>query len=127
MNKLVLSRWETRANHGLHGDGKKPPRVKPVVGHPNKENRNMNESEYIQKASAYLKTLCSVKPNRRTGSPGNREATAFFASIANQFGYKIDTTPFACLDFASGQSSFVSNGHAFEIQISPYSLGVAHK
>jgi aminopeptidase YwaD len=83
----------------------------------------MNESEYIQKASAYLKTLCSVKPNRRTGSPGNREATAFFASIANQFGYKIDTTPFACLDFASGQSSFVSNGHAFEIQISPYSLG----
>lgn len=83
----------------------------------------MNERDYTRKASAYLKTLCSVRPNRRTGSPGNQEATAFFARIVDQFGYRIDATPFPCLDHVSGQSSLVSNGQMFEIQISPYSLG----
>ena len=83
----------------------------------------MHEREYRKKASEYLKTLCNVKPNRRTGSPGNRDATAFFASIIYQLGYKVDTTPFACLDFISGKSLLVSNGNSFEIHISPYSLG----
>lgn len=83
----------------------------------------MNEREYKQKASVYLKTLCSVKPNRRTGSPGNRDATAFFANIANRLDYTVDTNPFTCFDFASGKSSLVSNGNSFEISISPYSLG----
>ncbi|NIM11355.1 MAG: M28 family peptidase [Candidatus Aminicenantes bacterium] len=81
------------------------------------------ERGYIQKASAYLETLCSVKPNRRTGSPGNREATAFFAGIVNQLGYTVDTTPFACLDFTGGQASLECKGNSFEINVSPYSLG----
>ena len=29
----------------------------------------------LEKVEEYLKALCSVKPNRRTGSPGNRTAT----------------------------------------------------
>ena len=81
------------------------------------------ERGYIQKASAYLETLCSVKPNRRTGSPGNREATAFFADIVNQLGYTVDTTPFTCLDFTGGKATLECNGHYFEINVSPYSLG----
>ena len=39
----------------------------------------MPSDDSTAKARSYLETLCSVKPNRRTGSPGNREATAFVA------------------------------------------------
>lgn len=42
----------------------------------------MSKREYLQKACEYLETLCRVKPNRRTGSKGNRTATDFFIGIA---------------------------------------------
>lgn len=83
----------------------------------------MNKREYLQKASEYLKVLCRVKPNRRTGSKGNRDATDFFYKTIKPWGYKIDTTPFTCLDFESGEATLVSNGNSFDIHISPYSLG----
>lgn len=76
----------------------------------------------VDKAHKYLKALCSVKPNRRTGSPGNREATEFFASIIGPLGYEVDTTPFACLDYLRGPCSLTSGGRTFQIHISPYSL-----
>ena len=65
----------------------------------------MYNHKYITKASEYLKKICSVKPNRRTGSPGNREATNYFAEIVKQLGYSVDTNPFNCLDYKSGQVS----------------------
>jgi len=83
----------------------------------------MNKREYLQKASEYLKVLCRVKPNRRTGSKGNRDATDFFYETIKPWGYKIDTTPFTCLDFKSGEVSLVGNENSFEACISPYSLG----
>ena len=83
----------------------------------------MNKRGYLQKASEYLETLCRVKPNRRTGSKGNRAATDFFYETIKPWGYKIDATPFTCLDFESGEVSLVCNGNSFEIYISPYSLG----
>lgn len=83
----------------------------------------MNKREYLQKASEYLETLCRVKPNRRTGSKGNRDATDFFYETIKPWGYKIDATPFTCLDFESGEVSLVSNGNSFNIHLSPYSLG----
>jgi len=83
----------------------------------------MDKREYLQKASEYLKTLCRVKPNRRTGSKGNRDATDFFYKTIKPWGYKIDTTPFTCLDFESGEATLESNGNSFDIHISPYSLG----
>ena len=49
-----------------------------------------NLYNYIAKAVAYLDTLCSVKPNRRTGSPGNRQATYFFADTFRGYSYEID-------------------------------------
>ncbi|MBE3113568.1 MAG: M28 family peptidase, partial [Actinobacteria bacterium] len=67
--------------------------------------------------------LCRVKPNRRTGSKGNRAATDFFYETIKPWGYTIDATPFTCLDFESGEGSLVYNGNPFEIYISPYSLG----
>lgn len=83
----------------------------------------MDKNQYLEKASTYLNTLCSVKPNRRTGSPGNREATNFFANIVKPFGYEIDTTSFDCLDFTKGEAVLKANGKNFDINISPYSLG----
>ncbi len=75
------------------------------------------------RASTYLSTLCGVRPNRRTGSPGNRVATRFFAETARACGYEIDATPFACLDYACEGVALTHAGQAFDVQVSPYSLG----
>jgi aminopeptidase YwaD len=77
----------------------------------------------VTKSQSYLNTLCSVKPNRRTGSQGNRDATDFFASTIFLHGYEVDTTPFECLDYVHGESTLAQDGQAFEVNLSPYSLG----
>jgi len=76
-----------------------------------------------QKAKLYLDKLCGVEPNRRTGSPGNREATDFFAATISKWGYTVDATPFPCLDYESGKISLVYKNQAYKIYISPFSLG----
>jgi aminopeptidase YwaD len=79
----------------------------------------------VAKAESTVETLCSVVPNRRTGSPGDREATDFFAEMIRSYGYDVDTTPFDCLDHVKGESSLIGvhGGETFEVHISPYSLG----
>jgi len=79
----------------------------------------MQESE---KAKEYLDALCGVKPNRRTGSPGNREATDFFSATVNKWSYEVDTTPFPCLDYESGKASLICQDQTYEINVSPFSL-----
>jgi aminopeptidase YwaD len=83
----------------------------------------MNEKKLSAKADTYLNTLCSVRPNRRTGSPGNWEATGFFAKTISPFGYEIDATPFECLDHIDEGSSLTIGTDNFEVFTSPYSLG----
>jgi len=80
----------------------------------------MQESE---KAKEYLDALCGVKPNRRTGSLGNRKATDFFTNIVKKWNYEVDTNPFPCLDYESGKASLICQEQAYEIHISPFSLG----
>jgi len=75
------------------------------------------------KTELYLKTLCGVKPNRRTGSAGNREATDFFANTIRPYGYVIDTAPFECLDYVRGETLLARGGDSFDVYTSPYSLG----
>ena len=77
----------------------------------------------LEKAKEYLNTLCSVKPNRRTGSPGNRAATDFFAATLKNWGYTVDTTPFSCLDYKSGEISLSCNIQAYEVYVSQFSPG----
>jgi aminopeptidase YwaD len=77
----------------------------------------------LEKAEEYLNTLCRVKPNRRTGSPGNHAATDFFAAMVNKWDYMVDTTPFPCLDYESGRTSLVHNDQAYEIYVSQFSPG----
>ena len=81
----------------------------------------MDADGYLSKAKTYLDTLCGVKPNRRVGSSGNRTATDFFARTVKPWGYAIDTTPFACLDYEGGESSLLCKGQSFEIHTSPFS------
>ena len=83
----------------------------------------MKLDDYAAKAQLYLETLCSVKPNRRTGSSGNREATDFFADTIRPYGYEIDATPFDALDYICGGSVLTHGEAAFQVHVSPYSLG----
>jgi len=82
-----------------------------------------NRNDFISKAETYLNTLCRVKPNRRTGSAGNRQATAFFADKLHTFGFEIDAAPFECLDYASGGARLTRADQSLEVFVSPYSLG----
>lgn len=83
----------------------------------------MNQQEYQVEAEDYLNTLCSVKPNRRLGSVGNRAATEFFADKMKASGFLVDVTPFKCLDYESKEPSLTHKNLHFEVKLSPYSLG----
>ena len=80
-------------------------------------------NDYATNAQSYLNVLCSVKPNRRTGSAGNREATDFFAHTIRSYGYEIDATPFECLDYIHCEAQLALAEDVFEVYNSPYSLG----
>lgn len=78
---------------------------------------------YFEKASEYLKVLCDVKPNRRTGSSGNRVATDFFEKTIREYGYEIDAAPFAVLDYVCISATLLHGDKSYEVYASPYSLG----
>lgn len=78
---------------------------------------------YLEKANEYLKVLCDVKPNRRTGSSGNREATDFFGNTIRRCGYDIDAASFPSLDYVCHDTSLTYGDHSYEVFASPYSLG----
>jgi aminopeptidase YwaD len=93
------------------------------MGGKNPKETVMTSAPYFDKAQSYLETLCAVKPNRRTGSPGNKAATEFFATRVKELGYDIDTTPFNCLDWECGRVSLAGNGESFHVYVSPFSPG----
>ena len=80
-------------------------------------------AECVTKAGLYLETLCGVEPNRRTGSPGNRDATGFFADTISRLGYEVDDTPFECLDHICHGVELTRGDESFSIHASPYTLG----
>jgi aminopeptidase YwaD len=84
---------------------------------------SMSLNAEAAKARGYLEILCSVKPSRRLGSAGNRSATDFFIKAVKPWGYDIDATPFACLDFESGGASLACEGRAYEVFASPFTMG----
>jgi aminopeptidase YwaD len=55
------------------------------------------------------------------GSPGNHAETDFFTQTVKQWDYIIDTMPFACLDYSSGESSLEYKDCTYEVNISPFS------
>jgi aminopeptidase YwaD len=83
----------------------------------------MNPDDYASKANDYLQKLCNVKPNRRTGSRGNRAATGFFLDTIRDFEYQYDGKIFECLDYTVGESRLSQADKSFEVYPSPYSEG----
>jgi len=83
----------------------------------------MRDAERVRSAEEFLQKLCRVKPNRRTGSPGNRAAAAYVAGIVRSWGYDVETTPFDCLDFESDGAALTRGNRTFDLRVSPYTLG----
>ncbi len=77
---------------------------------------------YFEKASKYLNVFCDVKPNRRTGSLGNRESTDFFEKTIREYGYDIDAASFATLDYVCHSATLTHGDINYEVYASPYSL-----
>ena len=82
----------------------------------------MNSESLDSKARRYLIELCQKIPSRRVGSQGNRDATAFFKNVMEQFNFKVETQPFQCLDMRQGEIKLSAGGQDFEAFISPYTL-----
>ncbi len=80
-------------------------------------------TEATAKAQAYLHHLCVEIPNRRTGSPGNREATTFFAEIARSHGWSIAAPGFDCMDWEQAGVTLRVGDDAFATCASPYAAG----
>jgi aminopeptidase YwaD len=83
----------------------------------------MNNEILVEKAKRYVNYLCNVKPNRRTGSHGNKEAVIFFKNIIEKYGFEVDDTPFNSMDYKTGKISLTNKIASFDIYVSPYSLG----
>jgi aminopeptidase YwaD len=75
-------------------------------------------------AEEYLNQLCNVIDTRRVGTPGNRQATDFAATVFSSFGWAVKQQEFDCLDWELGGSSLRAGGTEYLVHASPYSLGV---
>ncbi|HSF83935.1 MAG TPA: M28 family peptidase [Anaerolineales bacterium] len=81
------------------------------------------EADLALKASGYLDHLCLEISNRRVGSPGNRQATAYYEEIVASFGFKTETQEFNCIDWQHDGALLEVGGEHFLATPSPYSLG----
>lgn len=75
-------------------------------------------------AAEQLAALCSVTPDRRPGSAGNHEATAYVADLLAQAGWAVATPEFPCLDWYTEGGELTVGGRSIALTPSPYGLGV---
>jgi len=75
-----------------------------------------------EKAGATLQTLCLEIPERRVGSPGNRQATEFFAQTVASHGFQTRCPDFECIDWTQNGAHLSVDGEPFEVFPSPYTL-----
>jgi len=85
----------------------------------------MNDHHMREKAERYLRHLCEEIDGRRTGSPGNRAATDYFADHISSFGFATEKRQFHCLDWRQEGATLAVEGEAFEVFPSPYTLGTS--
>lgn len=79
--------------------------------------------DLINLANEALYHLCETIPTRRVGSPGNQQATDWFAAHLAERGFNVETPVFTCIDWQSAGASLLVAGQPFEVFSSPYSLG----
>ncbi len=83
----------------------------------------MVSDSLAEKAETYLKRLCLEIPTRRTGTEGNRAATAWFAEAAAASGWQTECAEFECLDWIQCGAELSVGGKRFEVRASPFSPG----
>ena len=83
----------------------------------------MSYNSLSDQAESYLRVLCIEIENRRLGSPGNRQGTDFFESLAASFGFQVERQEFACLDWEHEEARLEAGAQQFTVYPSPYSLG----
>jgi len=82
----------------------------------------MPTTNMLENAERYLHRLCLEISNRRVGSAGNREATAFFSDITSAHGFKTEFQEFSCIDWIEKGARLITGDDEFEVFVSPYSL-----
>ncbi len=83
----------------------------------------MSSHPLLESAEHHLRSFCSVQPNRRTGSPGNREATGYFEQVVRSLGFVPESAEIPCLDWSCRGCSLTGAGIEYPIEASPYSIG----
>jgi aminopeptidase YwaD len=75
-------------------------------------------------ASAHLRQLCSVVPDRRPGGDGNEDATAYVADVLRHAGWDVAEQRFACLDWSTDGGVVTIDDHDVAVSPAPYGRGV---
>lgn len=83
----------------------------------------MSVSTLAEEAASYVVRLCLEIPTRRTGTPGNREATAFFADRVAALGWHTECPQFDCMDWQEEGADLIAGGQQWPVQASPFSAG----
>ncbi len=68
-----------------------------------------------------LEFLCRSLPNRHVGSPGNRQATDFYAGKMRNLGFTVECPAFDCIDWEHGDVILSGKNERFNVFVGPYS------
>ena len=77
----------------------------------------------LQRSRDYLQQFCVEITDRSVGSDGNRLATQYFQECISSMGWEVETQEFDAMDWIDGGASLLCGEVAFEVKVSPYSLG----
>ena len=83
----------------------------------------MDKKVLIEKVKTHLEVLCSDIPERRVGSAGNRQATAYAKKVLEESGWQTEETKLSVIDWETDGAKLTCNGQSFEVFSSHYSLG----
>jgi aminopeptidase YwaD len=70
-----------------------------------------------------LQRLCSVRPDRRPGSPGNHHAVDLVATLLTDLGWRVETSEFPVVCWEGDLGHLATGGRTWPITPSPYGLG----
>ena len=83
----------------------------------------MDKKVLIEKIKKHLQVLCSDISERRVGSAGNRQATAYAKKVLEKSGWQTEATELSVIDWETEGAALIADGQSFEVFSSHYSLG----
>ncbi len=83
----------------------------------------MDTEQLCRKTISYLRTLCEEIPERQVGSEGNRRATRLFQKEVSSFGWQTEVSELDVIDWQESGATLHAEEQAFQVWVSPYSLG----